>query len=133
MTINLATNTMSIRYKEICEENDILYRSNVDDTKRTTISRWRLSSIPIKVETGRYKRPPIPRENRLCSICFIVEDEEHVLLRCPLYQSIRINYSRIFDINTNVKSILNPKSEYDIIYHANFLQEIEKCYKKHMS
>jgi hypothetical protein len=36
----------------------------------------------LQIETGRYKN--IPRQQRLCNICKVVEDECHFLLNCKL-------------------------------------------------
>ena len=42
----------------------------------------------IGIETGRYSN--LPLEERVCFHCkTIVEDECHVILHCPLYESIR--------------------------------------------
>ena len=62
---------------------------------RASVTRMRISAHNLYVERGRYVRPPIPRESRWCVYCFmqnnekLIEDETHVLLVCPLYQSIK--------------------------------------------
>ena len=50
----------------------------INDKDRKIITRWRLSSHHLYIETGRYKNPPVVREERKCVICEEVEDEEHV-------------------------------------------------------
>jgi len=61
---------------------------------RFGLSRLRCSSHQLKIETGRWTRPPIPPANRICSNCdlHLVEDEYHFILICPKYSNIRINY-----------------------------------------
>ena len=52
--------------------------------KRIT-SRHRLA-----IETGRWARPVVPRDQRACPVCSVSpEDEYHLILICPLYGNIR--------------------------------------------
>ena len=44
---------------------------------------------PIEIETGRYGVNRVPVEERLCEACNSVEDEFHVLMKCPLYMDVR--------------------------------------------
>jgi hypothetical protein len=48
----------------------------------------------LAIETGRWQRPIVPRDERLCSRCtrHAIEDELHVLLECPAYQQIRLKW-----------------------------------------
>ena len=77
--IESSPNSMCIRYKNITKmiRPNLLYNSMVDDIQRTIITRWRLSCHSLYIETGRYKTPPIPRNDRVCIICAILEDEHH--------------------------------------------------------
>ena len=61
--------------------------------KRKNFTKLRISSHPLEIEKGRYSRPKVPAENRLCKFCnsSIVETEKHFLLECTLYDKIRIN------------------------------------------
>ena len=43
----------------------------------------------LKIETGRYGVNRVPVEERLCETCNSVEDEFHVLMKCPLYRDAR--------------------------------------------
>ena len=61
----------------------------VPEHQRIAYTRIRLGSHRLKIETGRWSR--IPRERRLCT-CGHVQDEDHVLLKCPLTRSIRQNF-----------------------------------------
>ena len=53
------------------------------------LTRFRLSSHPLLIETGRYEN--IPRMSRLCKYCNmkVIENEYHFLLVCPAYIDIR--------------------------------------------
>jgi hypothetical protein len=60
-------------------------------TTRRTMALFRSGVLPLAVETGRYSRPQIPLNERLCKFCNAssVENENHFLMLCPLYSDIR--------------------------------------------
>ena len=62
-----------------------------DPRYRTVLSRLRLSSHNLAVETGRHVNPKVPLTSRLCENCSLqnIEDELHFLLVCPKYASSR--------------------------------------------
>ena len=55
------------------------------------MSLYRLSAHSLEMELGRYRQTYKPRERRLCQQCDqgVPEDEEHFLLHCPKYSSVR--------------------------------------------
>ena len=58
---------------------------------RSSYSKFRCGVAPIRIETGRYER--LALENRRCFNCVNhTENEEHVLLHCPLYEDLRTAY-----------------------------------------
>ena len=59
---------------------------------RIALSKFRLSSHNLEIETGRHGN--IPRADRKCKKCNsdVIEDEYHFLLVCPLYRELRQNY-----------------------------------------
>ena len=57
---------------------------------RITISRLRLSSHHLAIETGRHAKPKIPIERRFCTACLDkIDDEIHFLIECKKYQKLR--------------------------------------------
>ena len=58
---------------------------------RRILSLFRAGSLQLKVETGRYARPPEPLQDRLCIFCDScqIEDEKHFLFNCCFYSDIR--------------------------------------------
>ena len=57
---------------------------------RYSLTRLRLSSHRLEVETGRWPKPnAIPFENRLCSTCQRLEDELHFIFECSRYHDLR--------------------------------------------
>ena len=79
------------------------------------ITRFRLGSHNLPIETGRWSRTP--RENRLCPRCKVLGDEIHFLFHCS--ETIRNpddfieNLSEIWK-NKNIFELFNElsKSEY---------------------
>ena len=59
---------------------------------RYSLTRLRLSSHRLEVETGRWAKPnAIPFENRLCSTCQRLEDEFHFIFECSRYRDLSIS------------------------------------------
>ena len=115
-------------YKEITnlEHNAILYKSFVNDELRMRITRWRLSCHKLRIETGRYTRPSTPRNERLCKICSVVEDELHALFQCPAHIFIRLKFQSLLCKYNTLRLILNPQCREDVIMVGMFIGEIEK-------
>ena len=55
------------------------------------IARLRTSTHKLAIETGRYQRPVVPSNERLCKICNMgqVEDEIHFVTKCTAYSKHR--------------------------------------------
>jgi len=67
------------------------YLNNVNIQKyREPITRLRLSSHRLHIETGRWSNTP--REDRKCTLCNKLEDEFHLLFECKAYDDIRVKY-----------------------------------------
>ena len=131
-SLAVSQKTKDIRYRELIGMNqtNCLYDSYVNDSCRIIITRWRLSNYDLAIETGRYERPKVDRDQRVCRTCLVREDEEHVFFACPLYTTIRTDHPNIFSEMSSVRSILNPSTT-DMIYEtANVLFQIEKIHKK---
>ncbi|XP_076078814.1 uncharacterized protein LOC143048830 [Mytilus galloprovincialis] len=59
---------------------------------RSNLCKFRCGTLPLSVETGRYTKPPIPLEERICPFCNnAVEDEIHFLINCDIYSDSRFN------------------------------------------
>ena len=59
---------------------------------RRSFAQLRSGTLPIEIETGRYRG--ITREQRFCPICNTgeVENELHFILKCPVLHDIRKTY-----------------------------------------
>ena len=79
-------------------EKSCIYTSFLNDYYRKIITRWRLSCHKLKIETGRYARPFIPREERICETCNTIDDEHHAIFICPVYHNARQNFIHLLSI-----------------------------------
>ena len=60
------------------------------------LMRLRTGAHHLAIEVGRWSRPWVPCNERLCTKCSqsVVEDEFHVLFECPSYSPIRTKFQR---------------------------------------
>ena len=105
------------KYKENNEQERYINKIK-NKAYRQTLSRFRLSSHQLEIETGRYVG--LERDERLCRKCNtrMVEDEYHFLLICPHYNDIRMKYfSRYFchwPTMSKFKSLMPSKSQHTL-------------------
>ena len=124
-----STSSLCLRYRLIIgiPENPIfLYTSMTNELDRQLITRWRLSSHKLFVETGRRKKPQPPRDERLCIVCMVIEDEHHAIFDCTAHNFIRTDYEEHININNTVAKMLNPQSHQEVKRVAEYLRKIEK-------
>jgi hypothetical protein len=69
------------------------YLSRVDNAHfRRSLARFRCANHKLQIEVGRQVKPvKVLVQQRYCKLCNLgaVEDEDHFLLVCPAYQSVR--------------------------------------------
>ena len=87
------------KFKENCGlENYLTLKMNVNHRKALT--NMRISAHDLHIETGRYCN--IPPDERKCPFCISkIEAEEHALLRCPTYDSIRTSFYQKSSYNSD--------------------------------
>ena len=85
----------------------------VPEHQRIAVTRFRVSSHNLAVESGRWSR--IPRELRLCPCGSGVQDEEHVLCTCPLTKFIRVNNEFSFN---SASQILEHEEHAQFVYQC---------------
>ena len=60
---------------------------------RSVMTTTRLGCLPLRLETGRYSRPRLPPEERICVVCENqnknIECIFHLIFQCQLYQMER--------------------------------------------
>ncbi len=69
------------------------YLSRVDNAHlRRSLARFRCANHKLQIELGRQVKPvKVPVQQRYCKLCNLgaIEDEDHFLLVCLAYQSVR--------------------------------------------
>ena len=86
--------TVTFQTAYICRLNII---KNFD--KRRSLTKFQ-SAHRLKIERGRFSKPPIPVENRFCDHCLSkIEDEFQFLIKCSKYNSPRNNLFSVVQIN----------------------------------
>ena len=85
---------------------------------RKYLALTRLSNLAIRMETGRFERPPIPENFRVCPTCSenVIENESHLIFHCETYHSLRQNwFSKVvlpqnfqeIEVSQKLKIVLN--------------------------
>ena len=70
-------------------ETESYVRTVMSRAHRSALAKFRCGVAPIRLETGRYEGLPV--DQRLCPFCEnCIEDEYHVILKCPQYDHIRL-------------------------------------------
>jgi hypothetical protein len=106
------------------------YLDNIGTAKfRIALTKFRVSSHQLSIETGRYHN--IPQSERKCRCCQmnVVETEYHFLLVCPMYRELRGKYFKPYFchwptlnkfeklMSSSIKSVQLNLAKY--IYFAN--------------
>ena len=90
---------------------------------RRAITKLRTSSHKLEIETGRYNK--IPRDQRLCKNCILnkIEDENHLLFECHMYEMERKEFHLYIKENLNVDLSKNetPEKKIQKIFYSEHL------------
>ena len=72
-------------------ETENYLKLNLTKHERSMLSQFRCGILPLRIETGRYVNEPL--YERICSQCDLkcIESEQHILLECSFYDSIRLS------------------------------------------
>ena len=107
------------------------YLSHPDGNVRPILTKFRLSEHNFLIEIGRNIK--IPRDQRLCAICNVLEDEFHFFFECKrntnnrniLYQYFQNLYSNFLELNHEEKliKILNPSTPEQIRTVTSFIRQ----------
>ena len=113
-----------VQFKETFETEEYV-RHCSSRRKRSLLAQFRMSILPIALETGRFKGLPI--EERICKLCDrnAVEDEIHVLCSCDLYHSMRDTmYNRITQRHENFVNLDN-ESKFQLLMRFEWKEVAE--------
>jgi hypothetical protein len=86
---------------------------------RGLLAKGRMGTLPIRVETGRYRG--IAREERICQHCdgHAVEDEVHLLLYCDKYNVMREKFYQTILTNIDINILSDTESMKLILANEN--------------
>lgn len=76
---------------------------------RSALTRLRVSSHRLRIESGRYGRGRVERHERTCQFCDTneLEDEYHFVLKCSAYENLRSQYiKRYFYIRPSMAKFI---------------------------
>lgn len=93
------------------------------------ITKIRLSSHALRIQTGRYGRNRLDRAERLCLFCETrqIDFEYHFICECPIFRDIRIKFIKAFYIIRpsvyKLCELLNTKSKKDLVNLGKYIKE----------
>ena len=91
--------------------------------QRKFLAKTRLGCLEIRLETGRWARPRIPEEARICQVCQNfdenVEDEFHFIFECFKYSSLRTIWLEKLEIPNNFQILSKDQKLGIILNHPN--------------
>ena len=109
-----------IKYKKILKEEE--YLNSEDAIGRRMLARLRSATNSLRIETGRYERPKIPEEYRICKLCMEeTENEEHFLKYCIAYKDIRKDFTQEIEKNDEALNII------EILFGVGKIDNINKA------
>ena len=113
------------------------YLSLKEFRNRQAICKLRISAHALKIETDRYNKQYIERSMRICKYCLDqVEDEQHLITNCTLYDTFRdqlfsnlsINYKNFTTLNNKAKFIwLMTNEDLELLKALGFY--IQNCFE----
>ena len=81
--------------------------------QRKFLAKLRLGCLEIRIETGRYTRPRLPEESRICLACpeprNKIENEYHFIFECEAYQNERRSWLEKLTIPNNFSTLLQDQ------------------------
>ena len=114
-----------------CKTN-LSYESYLDvlpHSLRMFISRIRLSAHSLRIQTCRYSRNRLPRNERYCQCCntLDIEDEYHFILICPCYIDSRMIYiKKYFYVRPSMfkfTQLLQTQNKFLLLKLARYIKE----------
>ena len=76
-----------------------MYLSIQNFEYRKLITKLRISDHNLLIEKGRHFK--LPRDERLCQKCKVVEDEKHFILHCSYNSDLRTEYFMFLNAHNN--------------------------------
>lgn len=89
---------------------------NIPYRVRSALAKFRIRCNDLEIEKGSHNN--VTAEERYCKLCasnnnYLIEDEYHVLLKCPYYNELRTTYLCIDHLPLNLHTFVNIMSSKD--------------------
>ena len=80
---------------------------------RSSLAKFRIGNHDLEIERGRHRNVPV--NERYCKLCqshdqLYIEDEYHVLLKCPFYNDLRSIYLEVENTPVNMHTFIQLMS-----------------------
>ena len=103
-------------------------------SNRRAMSLLRLSSHRLRIERGRWLK--IIKDNKLCAVCHVLEEEFHVICICPRYTDIRNSVIKPYYIMrpgmTKLSHLLNTENVKEMSDLALFIKSLLVIYNAYL-
>lgn len=83
---------------------------------RNAISKLRTSSHVLEIERGRHARPPVPKDDRLCPFCDVIDDEEHFIMNCTSNTTERLQLFTLIHSQDDTFNLLGMRNKFIYIF-----------------
>lgn len=111
-------------YNDIDEENispQKYLNYNMSSYMKKSITRLRLQSNRLEIVRGRYTRPKLPLDQRLCSSCKTIDDEQHLLTNCAIIADLRERtFSSMSNYNNNFDTLSNKEKTFLFLHPPSY-------------
>ena len=100
----------------------------VNRRQRQAFAKFRCGVAPIRIETGRFVGESV--NERVCKICNSgeIEDEEHCLIRCKTYESIRnVLFAAAEDVISNFQELCDEEKFISLMSHPELCKVVSKA------
>ena len=91
-------------FVDICdhEKPRVIIEANLPRNHRSLVTKLKIGTLPLKLETGRWKDTPL--EKRLCLACDqnLLESEYHFVIHCDAYRDTRTEFFQEVVNNTDL-------------------------------
>ncbi len=88
---------------------------------KKSITRLRLQSNRLEIVRGRYTRPKLPLDQRLCSSCKTIDDEQHLLTNCAIIADLRERtFSSMSNYNNNFDSLTDKEKTFLFLHPPSY-------------
>jgi len=99
---------------------------------RSALAKFRIGSHELEIESGRHRNVPV--NERYCKLCqseniLCIEDEYHVLLKCPFYDDLRSIYLDLENSPINMYTFTQIMSSTDSRVVVNLASFVANMFK----